>query len=114
MATNPLKARRRPLTSSIGPPPESGDDTDKRSENSRREGVQQHDENESQHHRPELGVRRDLLIERRQRERADERSPELSHAAKDHHDQHFGRFRPVSKIRKDAAIEDSEQRTGKP
>ena len=36
----------------------------------------------------------------------------MPHAAKDHHDEDFGRLRPVGEVREDPAIEDAEQRAG--
>src|SRR6185312_3467160 len=73
------------------------------------EGEQQDEKDGAEHERPIFGVGRDLLVEQHQRGGANHRSPEMIDAAEDGHDHHFGRFRPIDEVGKDAAVENAEQ-----
>src|SRR5215207_424629 len=124
-AVNPSKDLRTPRTSSIWidlfksaggrralPPAKARDQCFRGSGDAARKQEQQQDQDASHHERPVLRVGGDLLVQHDEGEGADRRAPEAPNSAQDRLDQRLGRLGPVGEVRKDAAVEDAEQRSG--
>src|SRR5712692_5184547 len=111
-AWKPSNAFRTPRTSSTPGSSEPAAEAAQRPDDAARKREQQDDEQRAEDERPVLRVRRDLLVQHEQDQRADGRAVEIPHAAEDRHDEHLGRFRPVGEVGKDAAVEDAEEATG--
>src|SRR6266545_657403 len=114
-AKKPSKLLRRSRTSSTGHSPrDAPSQAERRARDAAREDEEQHDEDDPEDERPVLRVGDDLLVQPEEDQGAQSRAEEGAHAAQERHDQHLGGLGPVGEVGEDAAVEDAEERAGKP
>src|SRR5215471_7426893 len=117
-ATKPSKTLTRSRTSSTAhlgaarTTEEPPDDRADRAGDTAGEAEQEHHQDDTEHERPVLRVRDDLLVQEDQDERTDARTEEGAHAPEQGHDQHLGRLRPVREVREHPPVEDPEEPAG--
>src|SRR5687768_2070645 len=97
-AWKPSNDLRMSRTSSTARPQQAVAGGVERAHDPTRKHEEEHDQDGAEDERPVLRVRRDLLVQHQQHERADGGSVEVAHAAEDRHDQHLGGLGPVREV----------------